>query len=975
MSSDSSTISEYFKLNDEYVNKFGTNTILLMQVGAFFEIYGLRSNDNTISHSQICEISKICNLNISDKKNMYKNLNVVMAGFRDYSLDKYLPKIVDANFHAVVYDQEKTIKGITRNFAGAYSPGTYLSNENTQEDNITNNIMCLWFDKIKVRQTEKIVYGISIINIFTGKSYIFEYEIPFFFNPTTFDELERCISVFSPSEILFISPFDSDFNKKISQFIGIEFSNVHYYSLKDNRVLNCMKQTYTQLILSKHFGEDSLQHCEEFYSYSIATQSLCFLLDFIEQHNTSLIRHIHMPYFNNVSTRVILANHTLKQLNIINDQQYKGTLSSVLNFTNKCCSSIGKRLYKYQLTNPCFDSNWLNSQYDFIDSILNCENCINDSRKILCNIYDIEKYIRLLIIKKIYPSHIFQLYESIKNCKNLIEYLRNFECFSLICNDNSIFQHCEEFIEFIDKHFIIENCKKILSSQTFDINIIQPSISNELDSLLNKQEINEKTFEGIYQYFNNIMKLTPKDEKTEFVKKHETEKSGISLQLTKKRAKSLKEIISKNKNETITIEGSSFILNEVDTHSANSSNDEISFPLLRNIIKNRLQFQEKINKTIMEVFFSILTEIELNWLKKFDKICDFIGNVDVNFSKAYFSKKYNYCRPKIDDNANKSYVNIEGLRHCLIEHIQTNEIYVKNDLYLGFDDQQGMLLYGTNAVGKTSLIRAMGICVILAQSGMFVPCSSFIFKPYTAIYSRILGNDNLFKGLSTFAVEISELRVILRNADENSLILGDEVCSGTETESALSIFVTALMNIYSKNSTFIFATHFHEITNYDEIKSLANLAIYHMHVIFDRENDCLVYDRKLKKGSGTRMYGLEVCKSLYLDEAFLEKTYELRNKYFPQHSGNLNHNTSTYNAKKVRGICENCKETLSTEIHHMIPQNQANSNGFIENGVHKNHPANLMALCEKCHLSMHYNGDKVLKRKKTTKGTRIVEQS
>ena len=121
--------------------------------------------------------------------------------------------------------------------------------------------MCLWFDKIKVRQTEKIVYGISIINIFTGKSYIFEYEIPFFLNPTTFDELERCISVFSPSEILFISPFDSDFNKKISQFIGIEFSNVHYYSLKDNRVLNCMKQTYTQLILSKHFGEDSLQHC------------------------------------------------------------------------------------------------------------------------------------------------------------------------------------------------------------------------------------------------------------------------------------------------------------------------------------------------------------------------------------------------------------------------------------------------------------------------------------------------------------------------------------------------------------------------------------------------------------------------------------------------------------------------------------------------------------------------------------------
>ena len=69
-----------------------------------------------------------------------------------------------------------------------------------------------------------------------------------------------------------------------------------------------------------------------------------------------------------------------------------------------------------------------------------------------------------------------------------------------------------------------------------------------------------------------------------------------------------------------------------------------------------------------------------------------------------------------------------------------------------------MLLYGTNAVGKTSLIRALGISIVLAQAGMFVPCSKFLYKPYTAIYSRILGNDNLFKGLSTFAVEISELR-------------------------------------------------------------------------------------------------------------------------------------------------------------------------------------------------------------------------
>ena len=149
----------------------------------------------------------------------------------------------------------------------------------------------------------------------------------------------------------------------------------------------------------------------------------------------------------------------------------------------------------------------------------------------------------------------------------------------------------------------------------------------------------------------------------------------------------------------------------------------------------------------------------------------------------------------------------------MIEHLQQQEIYVANDVRLGEDAEEGRgwLVYGTNAVGKTSLIRAVGITVIMAQAGFYVPCSSFEYRPYQAIYTRILGNDNLFKGMSSFDVEMSELRVILREADARSLILGDELCSGTEMESALSIFVASLEHLVSVESSFLFATHFHEI--------------------------------------------------------------------------------------------------------------------------------------------------------------------
>jgi DNA mismatch repair protein MutS len=125
-----------------------------------------------------------------------------------------------------------------------------------------------------------------------------------------------------------------------------------------------------------------------------------------------------------------------------------------------------------------------------------------------------------------------------------------------------------------------------------------------------------------------------------------------------------------------------------------------------------------------------------------------------------------------------------------------------------------------------------------------------------------------------------------------------------------------------------------------------------MSVHYDRERDCLVYDRKLKDGAGNRMYGLEVCKSLYLDTAFLEMAYGFRNRYFDGQSELASAKTSVYNSKKVRGMCEMCKEVMGEETHHLAPQKAADSCGFIGT-FHKNHPANLSSLCSRCHDKIH----------------------
>ena len=318
-----------------------------------------------------------------------------------------------------------------------------------------------------------------------------------------------------------------------------------------------------------------------------------------------------------------------------------------------------------------------------------------------------------------------------------------------------------------------------------------------------------------------------------------------------------------------------------------------------------------------------------------------------------------------------------GLRHPLIEHIQTSEIYVTNDIALGGENitgnddttPSGILLYGTNAVGKTSLIKALGISVIMAQAGLYVPCSSFSYRPYRSIFTRILGNDNIHRGLSTFAVEMIELRTILKMADNRSLILGDELCSGTESDSALSIFAAGIERLHEIGSSFIFATHFHEIVEFDEVKALTRVKAKHMTVVYNRELDALVYDRKLKDGPGDSMYGLEVCKALDLPQQFLDRAHMIRNKYNRQTNADIDMTASHFNKKKIMGRCEMCGKK-GTEVHHLQHQKHANEQNRIRH-FHKNHLANLITLCEGCHDEFHKT-ETQYERKKTTAGYKLM---
>ena len=536
----------------------------------------------------------------------------------------------------------------------------------------------------------------------------------------------------------------------------------------------------------------------------------------------------------------------------------------------------------------------------------------------------------------------------------------------------------EKIENLLSKYFIIEECDKVSSNSGYSGNIIiRLGIFEEYDDIVKQYRDRKFKFDSIHKFLNDITNKMGNagdsdddDDKITYVKVHRTEKTGSYLESTLSRSKTVKAALKKYEAnpENKPVEG--IRLADIKFVSGTSGNKKIESEIVSNLSWEIVKLEEKLTKITVKLFGEILDIIEKEIYTDLRDVANYVGKMDLIQCKAYNARTRNYCKPEIQ-NHTTSFVEAKQLRHCLIEYLQQNELYVPNDIQLG-KEPSGILLYGTNAVGKTSLIRALGISVIMAQCGMYVPCSEFVFKPYTALFSRILGNDNLFRGLSTFAVEMSELRVILNNADRNSLILGDELCSGTELQSALSIFVSGLQRLHNRRSSFIFATHFHDVIYYDEIKDLDSIAIKHMEVTYNSQLDALVYDRILKDGPGNNTYGLEVCKSLHLDTEFLDCAYQIRNKYFKESSGALQYNPTRYNATKLVGKCEMCGETMGTETHHLAEQQTANKDGFIDS-FHKNHKANLVSICEKCHDKEHSQVHENPKRKKkTTSGQHVI---
>jgi DNA mismatch repair protein MutS len=663
--------------------------------------------------------------------------------------------------------------------------------------------------------------------------------------------------------------------------------------------------SFQKHILEKCFENESVLSIIEMLGlekHSHATQSLTFLVQYCFEHNESVMNKISKPD--------IYCNScdNKETLNISFNSGDQLDISGLDKILNRCKTTIGKRYFRKRLFKPKTNVNDICESLERIKSMIESNGYIQ-VRETLSGVYDIEKIMRRLHTGR---NNVLTDVENLYKSLNALKY------------ESSEARKMTDFIEsYFD--FARSPCpfQKHVSPELEQLHTNIVNIQGKRKALMAKININ-------HGYF----------------KLERTDRDGYFLSITKKRYNDLKTTIEK------------------DTDFYKVTTNSTSMKMHYKMLDFFTDSEEKTNKNIQILTDNVLilfTGKLFEYIEDLNVIVQKIELMDFASTCALNAVEFKYVMPEISTET-CSKIEIKAIRHPIIERILDDTEYVTNDVTF---DSNGMLLYGINAAGKSSLMKAVGLGIIMAQAGMCVPCDKMIIAPYDQLFCRIQKGDNLYAGQSTFMIEMLELRNIMKRSTNRSFVIGDELCSGTESVSAISIVAAGIASLTKIGAAFMFATHLHELVDIDIVRNINDLNISHLDVHYNTQDDVLIYNRKLSPGNGSRIYGLEVCKSFDMTPDFLQLAESVRSTLIDRTV-----KKSKYNSKRIVDICVVCKKK-GQHVHHIKEQHTADLNGFVGH-IHKNHKSNLVCLCASCHDDVHREKLEIGTHKMTSKGIRLM---
>jgi DNA mismatch repair protein MutS len=905
------TEKEYFALYDENKAKYGSQVAVLYLVGRFYEVYDYVEKTTGISRTNVEKLVELCGTVVEHKPCTDSTYDRLFWGFPMDSLHKFERLLVSAGYSVVVYTQEKNSIGdvVGRPFDHVSSPGTFLDDDGIAIRKEEQCLLCVYVEPWTSNFEAHWSVSTTAFDISTGLCESTEAEIQLIDGKPVLDCLVPFWNLHPPAEILWISTEPPSKKEDILSYTSIGYVPLIHTLQVDKKDNNTEKERLRLAFLQEIYPQTglSIQEYLGISHYPQIKRSLCNLLQFMKEHNRSYLQRLTTHTVWNPEEQMLLGNAALQQLGMLplNNPQ-----DCLLFWLQKAETAMGRRVLRERLLKPIADITELEERQNRISEYrANRNPGIQINLRGMC---DLQRLYRRFQLRSASFPELLALTTT---------YKKILELFQLLDISEPIFY---THINILLDSVTIERIRGTIDGHCHPW---KHGIYKDLDDYEEQWNKLEQQMNTLREKWNTIL------DENDAIKWIVREEEPFTFVATQRRSTVLTNAC---KNVTARKNGNSkseYLLETAEICEANKK---------AVIIRN--QWTMKIQAYFNEFMETLITSVPPRFVKA-------IGTIDAEYTLASISEKYGYVRPVYRESSITcpSGINVSNLRHPIIERLTTTT-YIPHNLSLGLPSDEaysdcGILLYGVNAAGKSSLGKALGLAVLMAQAGMPVPASEMTLIPYTSLFTRILGNDNLWAGMSSFVVEMTEFRSILRAAGPRTLVIGDELCAGTETASATSIVAAGIEYLADKNTHFLFATHLHELGNI--IKS-PKIKAYHLSVHIDITKNSLVYDRKLKIGQGSPMYGLEVCRGLDMDDSFLAKAFYYRKKYFE----NTAPSPSRYNSSLIVDKCAICGSKDNLETHHIVPQANA-KNGAATLGTPIHHISNLVPLCDDCHTKHH----------------------
>ena len=283
-----------------------------------------------------------------------------------------------------------------------------------------------------------------------------------------------------------------------------------------------------------------------------------------------------------------------------------------------------------------------------------------------------------------------------------------------------------------------------------------------------------------------------------------------------------------------------------------------------------LSAEERIKELEYEVFLEVRDSVAKS-IERLQKVARIIAQIDSLAALAQVAQENGYTRPVVDDSLK---LEIQDGRHPVLEKTLLDERFVPNDICLDGEGTHMAIITGPNMAGKSTYIRQVALIVLMAQMGSFVPAKHARIGVVDRIFTRVGAADELYRGKSTFLVEMNEAANILNNATSRSLVILDEVGRGTSTFDGLSIAwaVSEYLSKHIRPRT-LFATHYHELTEL----ALALPGVKNFNMAVREWGDEVIFLYKVARGATDKSYGIQVARLAGIPKEVIERARVILN--------------------------------------------------------------------------------------------------